>query len=266
VDFLVVALYLVAATISGRLSPLARRPLLDGFVVPPPYDWVSPPPALAATNKRPSIGRLTLNVDPTTGSEANVLATADNQASLAVAEGSFPPRGADVSVALVITPLAPIRNATMPTGFQIAGNVYRFTAVYRPSGTSIARLSRSAQLVLSYPVASTTLAFRHSVLRSRDGRAWTALRSTDSLGEQLVQANVSELGYFAVGQSSSGSMPPGKSIGHIVSIVAIWGGIAVLAVFFMVAEIRHRMARRKRAGRAPRRRTPPSRKRFDPWE
>jgi len=40
----IVLLYLAGATLSGRASLLARRPLLDGLAPPVPYRWVKPPP------------------------------------------------------------------------------------------------------------------------------------------------------------------------------------------------------------------------------
>ena len=100
--------YLVLAAVSGRLSPFASRPILDGFAPPPPYHWVSPPPDLASTNKPPSAGRFTLSLDPTTGSKADVFSTADGQVSLALGEGAVPSRPGQDSVALTITPMAPL--------------------------------------------------------------------------------------------------------------------------------------------------------------
>ncbi len=50
----VVAVYVAAAWFSGRLSPLARQPLLDGLIPPAPYRWEDPPPELAPTNVEPT--------------------------------------------------------------------------------------------------------------------------------------------------------------------------------------------------------------------
>jgi hypothetical protein len=44
------ATFVLGAWMSGALSPLARRPILDGAATLP-YRWVSPPPDLASTNK-----------------------------------------------------------------------------------------------------------------------------------------------------------------------------------------------------------------------
>src|SRR5205814_170358 len=52
----VIAAYVGGAVLSGHLSPFARRPLFDGVITSHPYNWVHPPPALAATNKQAESG------------------------------------------------------------------------------------------------------------------------------------------------------------------------------------------------------------------
>ena len=44
-------LYAVGAAISGHLSLIARRPILDGVGPPPPNDYVNPPPSLRQFSK-----------------------------------------------------------------------------------------------------------------------------------------------------------------------------------------------------------------------
>src|SRR5207248_8735887 len=81
--------YLTGAAVSGHLSPFARRPLLDGTGPPPPYNWVSPPPDLSGGNQPPTPGAFTLDLNPQTGTEADVLSTQDVQVSLAVGTGAI---------------------------------------------------------------------------------------------------------------------------------------------------------------------------------
>ena len=132
-----VGLYLVSAAVSGRDSPLGRRAILDGFAPPPPYRWASPPPDLAPTNKPPSAGHFTLSLDPGTGSRARVLSTADSQVSLAIQQGAIAPRSGETAVAVAIVPIAPPPKASLPDRLEIAGNVYRLTATYQPSGSPV---------------------------------------------------------------------------------------------------------------------------------
>jgi hypothetical protein len=248
--------------VSGRLSPLARRPLLDGFVPPPAYRWVSPPPDLASSNKRPAAGRFSIDLDPTTGSQANVFSTADTQVSLALGRGAIPPRGGDTTVALLIAPLAPREDASLPPRMDIAGNVYRITATYQPSGAPVGQFRQSGQLVLAYPLPSGALAFRHSLVRSADGRSWTAVRSTDSIGQQLVQADVNQVGYFAAAQSTSGTPKPSSSLRNMIFTIFIWGGFAFFLVALLVGEVRRRSRRKPSGKRGPTRqsrRPPPKR-------
>ena len=54
--------YTATAVLSGHLSPLARRPLLDGLAPPTAYRWVQPPPELAATNQKPTPGRFVVKL------------------------------------------------------------------------------------------------------------------------------------------------------------------------------------------------------------
>ncbi len=260
----IAVIYVIAAVVSGRLDPLDRRPLLDGFAPPPPYNWVSPPPDLASTNKPPSGGRFSIPLDPVTGSKANVFSTADNQVSLALPAGAIPIRGGDHSVTLTITPLAPEPDASVPGKLQIAGNVYRITATYQPSGTPVRALAKSGRLVMAYPLPLNQAVYHHSLLHSEDARAFVTQRSTDALTQQLIQADVRVLGYLSVGQAVLGTATPSPSSGRsTLSIIVLVGGLIVLAVV-VAAEIRRR-ARRGAASEPRRRRPPPPRKR-DPWD
>ena len=259
----VTALYLLMAVVSGRLSPLARRPLLDGFAPPPPYRWVRPPPSLASTNEKPSVGRFTIALG-TGGSEAGVFSTDDSQASLALGQGAIVRSADDRSVLLRILPLAPAAGASIPDEMALSGNVYRF-ATYRPSGSPVSALQSAGQLVLAYPAAADALLHRHTLLRSDDGRTWKALQSIDSIGQQLVQGNVNELGYFAVGQAKPGT-PRHTSTGTIVYRVIVIAGIAIVVAAVGIAELRIRRRRRRSRRPRPRKRPPPTRTRRDPWE
>jgi hypothetical protein len=262
----VVVVYLVGAAVGSRLGQLGGRALLDGFAPPPPYDWVSPPPDLAPSNHQPSAGHFTVALEPATGSRARVLSTADSQVSLAIQQGAIAPRSGQTSVAFAIVPLAAAATASVPDSLQIAGNVYRITATYQPGGSSVPRLRRAGRLVMAYPILASP-SYHHVVLRSADRTSFTKLESTDHIVPQLAQANVTDLGSFAVGQLPLGSPTTSKASGRrTISIVVIIAGLAVLAAV-VIAEVRRRARRRDRPRRrpaAPRRRPAPRRR--DPWD
>jgi hypothetical protein len=250
--------YLVGAVVSGSLGPASRRPILDGLAPPPLYRWVAPPPALASTNKPPSAGRSTIALDPTKGSAATVFSTRDFQASLAMGQGAIAPHGQDTHVQLVMTPLAPKPDATLPADMQMAGNVIGVTATYEPSGASVGGLRTRGELGLVYPLLFQGVGFTDTILRSTDERSWSALQSDDAIAQQSVHAAVGRLGFFAVGQSPVGATaPPSRSTGtrNGSIVVAILAALVLLgAVWFL---------RRRPPPPPPSRRPRPA---VDPWK
>ena len=257
-----VAAYVAGSFVSGTLDPALRRPLLDGLAPPPLYRWVDPPPALASTNQRPAAGRFTIQLDAAKGSAPGVFSTSDFQFSLALGLGAMAPHEGDTSIRLSATPLAPDPSAQVPAGVQIAGNVIRVRATYEPSGTPAERFSPEGELGIVYPLLFQGVGFTDTVLRSDDGRSWTALESDDAVAQQSVHASVVGPAYFAVGQtpSSSPSAGPGatesKSIPIVIAIVAVLiGAFAIL---------------RRRSWRPPPRPPGPPRRDpeadFDPWK
>ena len=241
----VVALtYLGLSALSGSLSPLARRPVLDGFGALPAYRWVTPPPQHAASNVLPDFGRFAVTLDPQTGAEAAVYYTKDNQITMAFQNGAIGPGTGQDSVVLTFTPLDPAGFGKRP-GMTIVGNVARIQGTFRPNGDPVTGLAVPAQVVLYYPRPATTFGFNHTILRSPDGKTWTALPSTDSRGQQLVSANTEALGYFAVGETpntTGGSSGGGIPIGMILIYVAVGG----LATFVLLQILRIELRRRRR--------------------
>lgn len=187
-----VAVYLVGAALSGWLSPLARRPLLDGLTAPPPYNYVDPPPG-AQSGRRPDTGVFQLRLGPN-GSVPDVLATADVQFTLVADRGMLPPNAGDARARIVAEPLDPDAVEALPEGLAAQGNVYRTTASYEPSGDPVAKLARPAQVILVYP-GQPGPHQRHSLLFSADGRRWQALETTDAPSLQQAAAEVGSLGY-----------------------------------------------------------------------
>jgi hypothetical protein len=237
--------YAGGALLSGHLSLTARGPLLDGVGTnPPPYRWVSPPPSLASSNQKPSSLRASIPLNPQTGSEANVWTTSDAQVSLGLDTGAIPPVPGQSSAKLTITPQAPGRTLTVPGGLTLVGNVYRIRIVYEPSGTEITTYAKSGVLVIAYPGPLHPVLYKHVLLRSGDATSWASSGGADSIGQQVVQEEVKAPGYFAVGQSRSGTPKKNSPARGILDVVLIAAAVAVVA-FTVFIEVRHRRSRRR---------------------
>ena len=262
----VAVLYLVGAALSAHLDPLDGKPLLDGLSPPPAYQWVTPPSALASTNQTPDSKRVTLSsedatYDPKSGSAPGVYATANYQTTLSLARHAIGPRPGATQVELVIAPSAPDPGAVLPDGYGIAGNVITISGTYRPTGGKVTALDGDAQLLLAYPAIFGGI--DDTVLTSSDGITWTALQSTNHLGQQLVVANIDHFGIFAVGQTSGSG---GVSTTGATESVPIWV-IAVLVVLAVLAGLTAIAVRRASAGpSAGRQRGPDRDDDVDPWK
>jgi hypothetical protein len=239
--------YLLGASVSGRLDPSARRPIFDGFAPPPPYRWVSPPPAAAQGNQKPAGGRFRVKFDAGGISVADVLSTSDLQVTLILSEATFVPMAGQTSALISVQPLAPEDLDPAPPGLRIAGNVYRLQGTYRPSGTAVSSLSQPAELTLVYPPSADGLIHAHTVLQSRDGTSWTALPTNDAGSQAAVE--VSSLGYFAVAERVTGGKRP-FPLGKIIQYALIGALVLVLAVPIVAHEVRSRRSRRSLGRRA----------------
>jgi hypothetical protein len=247
----VVGAYLLGAFLTGRLDPLARRPILDGFAPPPPYQWVSPPPSQASGNHKPTGASSRVKFGAGGASKAAVVSTSDLQATLILSAGSFQQASDQTSALVTIEPLAPNGLGEPPAGLAVDGNVYRYQARYQPSDEAIPELAKTAQLTLTYPPSADGLVHRHAILQSKDGRAWTTLVANDA-GQQ-AGVEVTSLGYFAVAEYVTGGKRP-FPLGKILQYALIAALVIVLAIPIVSHELRSRRARKRRAARRARRR------------
>jgi hypothetical protein len=219
--------YTATSVLSGHLSPLARRPLLDGFAPPTAYRWVQPPPELAATNQKPTPGRFVVKLG-NAGSETSVFTTGDAQVTLIFPEGSFASALGQRSVKVAVEPL-PSSIAHPDDPLTVVGNAYLVEATYEPSGDDAA-LARVATVVLVYPLLANDHG-SHSMIWSRSGNTWSALDTDDLPSIQQAGADIDELGYLSVaGQPSSPTAGAGTGDGGSFATVAIVAGLIVLAV------------------------------------
>jgi hypothetical protein len=251
----IAVLYLAGAALSGRASPLTRRPLLDGLAPPAPYRWVKPPPDLAASSKPPASLRVSVKLTAT-GSQIGAFATSDGQFNLVLSEGAVPARPGQTSVAVAIDPADPATLGPAPPGLIVAGNAYRIQASYRPSGARIATFGGRSSVGLVYPLLATAVASPsgHLVLTSADGRAWQQLQSTDTPGTHQVSAPLATAGYVMAAVPPAG--PGGGGGNGRGRFLLIAGAVAALLVLAAVLA-RRRLASTGAGGRGPARRTGP---------
>jgi hypothetical protein len=236
----VVLAYLVGTAISGQLSPLARRPLLDGLAPPPPYHWVKPPPELSAGNRPPSGGDGTIPLGPS-GSQVSAISTGDGQANLLMEANAIAPAAGQRSVAVSIQPVDPAKLAPAPANLVLAGNAYRIRFSYQPSGKPVNALASKATISLIFPLLPipVTSPFDHTVLSSPDGRAWTKQSSTATPGSHQVASTLPSPGYVIA------AVPPAPAEAAAPNRTPLYAGLAAAAVVVAVAAIV--LARRLRA-------------------
>ena len=225
--------YLAGATVSGRQTPLARRPLLDGLAPVPPYRWVKPPPELAAGNRPPADAQRVVRLSAG-GSEVSAVATDDGQASLVLEADAIAASPGQREVAVSIEPLDPATVAPAPPGLVLAGNAYRIRLAYRPSGQP-ARLSGKATAVLVYPLLPIPVdnLFDYTMLASPDGKAWARQSSTATPGSHQVAATLTAPGYLvvAVPPAPATTPPPDRTpliAGLAAGAVVIIGAVVLL--------------------------------------
>lgn len=235
--------YVALAWLSGWLSPLARRPILDGLAPVAPYRWVSPPPELAASNQPPASGTFEVPLRPS-GSEPAVFITPDNQVTLVIDRNAFPARGEDRVVRLSVTPLDPATLSSLPNRLSAFGNALELRATYEPSGRPVRHMRQPIDVFAVYPVTLELHATTHELLRSDEGATWTSLGSQDSAGLQQVTASVSEFGLLVVAgrlvPNPVVPAPPQRDIDPVA--IALLAGSAVALIVGLVLVLRGRNA------------------------
>lgn len=228
----IVSLYVAGGVLSGHLSPLARRPLLDGIIPPLPYRWVSPPPELADSNLPPASGESRIPIGPR-GSRPAFMATDDAQVTLNAPKGAIPVHtGSEVAV-VTIEPVDPASVGAPPGHLTIKGNVYSIDATYQPDGDRVRRLDAPIVAIVTYPALTNDLG-AHTLLVSPDGKRWTQIETHDQHATKQVSGRLPSLGYLAVASAplspaGDGLTPPSQG-GVPLSILAVVIGSVLLIV------------------------------------
>jgi hypothetical protein len=199
---------------------------------------VKPPPELASGNKPPVPGGWQVRLGPG-GSQVSAFGTGDGQFNLVLAQGAIPASPGQSQVALDGVPLNPARLGRVPAGLLAAGNAYRLTAAYRPSGKPITRLAGETNVGLVYPLLSAPVAgpAAHVILWSRNGRSWSRLQSVDAPGAHQVSARIAGTGYFLAAvppapaaQAAGGGVSVGLLVLLGVAVAVVAGTVAVVLV------------------------------------
>lgn len=239
VGLVVVAAYAGLAAFSGRLSPLARGPLLDGIHPPQAYRWVNPPADLAATNQPPAVGEFHIPFDAN-GSSPEVFVTSDNQVTIVVPSKAFAKRAGQIEILLSVDPVDPATLSSPGGKVTIFGNAYRFTAEYQPSGDP-ASLAVPMDLILLYPVTTNLHTATHQLFTSTEGTAWEKQEGTDSLAAQQAEGPMPDLGYVLVGGTGDASLSPSptggggggsKTVAIALIVVAACLGLVGIGLLF----------------------------------
>ncbi|HEY7282604.1 MAG TPA: hypothetical protein VID47_13535 [Actinomycetota bacterium] len=191
------------AWVSGSISPLARRPILDGGATLP-YRWVSPPANLASTNKAPDSARASLSFRGDR-SDPDVVNTNDQQAEVVLGLGAIPKAPGARSVTVTIDPVDPSTIGPPPDHLSVLGNAYRFRVTYQPSGDAVTTFRTHPQVFLIWPAVGIRARDR-TIISSPDGTSWTRMRTDADHSLLTAMAEVSSAnGYFEV--ATTGHLP-----------------------------------------------------------
>ena len=225
--------YLGGAALSGHLSPLAGHPLMDGFVSPQPYRWVSPPPQDAGANQPPNGAHQLLNLPQQQG--IGYVHTGDGQVQLIIGKGTWnvPAAQGQAGVLVTVDPLDPAKFGKAPGSLSISGNVYLVKTVFQPSRTKVDAFTAPVTLIMSYPAIATAGVTPppRTILWSKDGTTWARVATQSSHQQQDAYATVRRPGYYAVSVSSSVLSATASGHGRLIGIVVF----AALALFVIAA-------------------------------
>ena len=185
---LALAMGLAIVVAAQRLAPIGGPPLYDGVIVEAPYVWLSPPAGFSGGAH---------GVDQTIpvqgGQSPNIgVGTAENppQAQLFAGAGFLSLPSGTTSIKVSIEPVAP---ASIPDGWTIAGNVYRFSVTNQAGQPVTGQASGGVTIELRGPATVDAPAIEHF-----SGGKWSEL-AADAVGQpNIFTATVTDFGDFAL--------------------------------------------------------------------
>jgi hypothetical protein len=101
---------------------------------------VDPPPALAATNRKPPGASITAKLGPK-GSVTQTLQTPDRQLLFVMDKHLFPPHPGAREVLVRAKPMDPAKFPPLTGGLRAIGNAYLISASYKPGGDTVRRIA-----------------------------------------------------------------------------------------------------------------------------
>jgi hypothetical protein len=262
------AIGLTIVVAAQRLAPIGGPPLYDGVIVEAPYVWLSPPAGFSGGAQG---GEQTITVQGGRSPDIGV-GTAENppQAQLFAGAGFLSLPSGTTSINVSIEPVAP---ASLPDGWTIAGNVYRFSVTNQAGQPVTGQASGGVTIELRGPATVNAPA-----IEQFSGGKWSEL-AADSVGQpNMFTAAVTDFGDFALvepagwtpdpqvvgGQygpqapgTTAAAGPPasqleGQSSGLPWPLIAVAAlAAAILAVIGGVIVLRRRRVRSPASGRPP---------------
>jgi hypothetical protein len=233
----VVAVYVVAVSVTVASRHDHVRPLYDAFVPPSSYRFVDPPAFFASGNVKPTAASATIALGAN-GSAPAGLATPDGQFVVNLARGAIPPAKGATAISMRITPIAPKDLAPVPPPLRANGNAYRVQLTYEPRGPTIEKLVRPGTLLVEIPEIG------RSLFTSATAGAWSPVASRVIAPSQLTMtAEFAAPGYYVAATNLPElTAPPGHS-SHIAIVI----GVATAVVAALLFAVAYLFTRRRRA-------------------
>jgi hypothetical protein len=243
-----VLLACLAGALADGLHPSDQLPPVDELVVPAVHRWVGSAATAAASAIQPATETFQLRFrGRPRRSDLGGFATRDQQFFVLFSEGAIPPSPGQTSVRIAVSPMDPAALGAKPEGLQALGSVYRLQASYAPSGRPIERFAAEVKAGFSYSLAASTTLAELTVMHSRDGRAWTRMKTADAPTVREATGQIPGPGYLLLATSPATAVigdTPG--VGRRRLALALVAAVVLVAVLVVL-----RGRRRAAAPRGP---------------
>lgn len=211
---------------------MTRGAHADGSLPPQPYNYLHPPPSLAAENVRPASANRSYSA-AYARSRAWFLFTRDGQAGVAVRQGALvvPPPATSLRVRLEPVDVPP----GLPRNATVQGNAYHITARVEPGDGAI-QLARPVQITLRWPLAPDAV-YVHQ------GGAWREVCNSAhaTLTSSTITCATTTLGTFVAISTPSPLLSVPTWLIYLAELLGL--GLIALVIYLFTA-VRDRRADR----------------------